>query len=135
MCLVMFIVIVKDYKIYSSHLNRLCIWCLHQAVDVISRIIKIKLCVEECKYSDHRRKRIDKSKHHANQLVFWSWCCFALIVGTDFHFCYKQSYFINFGSSKVGAETYGINSDTLWGNSSRCSTSKGKGNVLDEIET
>ena len=70
-----------------------------------------------------------------------SWCfeadvsCFALIVGTDFHFCYKQSYFINFGSSKVGAETYGINSDTLWGISSRCSTSKGKGNVLDEIET
>ena len=45
-------------------------------------------------------------------------------------FCtYCRNRFSNFGSNKVGAETYVINSDTLCGYSSRCSTSKGKGST------
>ena len=127
----MFTVIYKTFQdyIYSSY-YRLYNWCLHQAVDVISQIIKIKLCIAEYKYSDYLRTRIDENKHRAIS-------CIPLIAETDRYSLelYKQSYLVNFGSNKARAETKQNNSETLWEKSCRLSTSKGWGNVLDEVVT
>ena len=63
--------------------------------------------------------------------------CIPLIAETDRYSLelYKQSYLVNFGSNKARAETKQNNSETLWGKSCRLSTSKGWGNVLDEVVT
>ena len=111
------------YRLYN--------WCLsHQAVDVISQIIKIKLCVAEYKYSDYLPTRIDENKHRAIS-------CFPLISETDRYLfkLYKQGYLVNFGSNKARTETKQNNSETLWGESYHLSTSKGWRNVLDEVVT
>ena len=99
-CLVTFMVILKtvqDY-IYSSYLYRLYNWCLHQAVDVISRIIKNKVVC--CRIQVHAVIIFVRELTKTSTVLI---SCFALIAETDLHFLYKQSHSVSPQSYSVSA--------------------------------